>query len=168
MLTCLAENEDGQLLNVNADKAAAMLARELVPLKIVYLSEKGGIHDKETGRLIEAINLDEEYDDSFLFDENIKILIPIILKDFLCSLLMNDYFKDYHPDITNSVKYCDSVYQENELKNTFLLKMPGKMNIALNIHFGGSFFRYFDLAIKNLIQCCMEAWSILYQIFQPV
>jgi len=50
-------------LNVNADKAAAMLARELVPLKIVYLSEKGGIHDKETGKLIEAINLDEEYDD---------------------------------------------------------------------------------------------------------
>ena len=63
VLTCMAESEDGQVLNVNADKAAAMLARELVPLKIVYLSEKGGVHDKETGRLIEAINLDEEYDD---------------------------------------------------------------------------------------------------------
>ena len=59
----MAESEDGQVLNVNADKAAAMLARELVPLKIVYLSEKSGIHDKETGKLIEAINLDEEYDD---------------------------------------------------------------------------------------------------------
>ena len=59
----MAESQDGQVLNVNADKAAAMLARELVPLKIVYLSEKGGIHDKETGKLIEAINLDEEYDD---------------------------------------------------------------------------------------------------------
>ena len=63
VLTCMAESEDGQVLNVNADKAAAMLARELVPLKIVYLSEKGGIHDKETGKLIEAINLDEEYDE---------------------------------------------------------------------------------------------------------
>ena len=63
VLTCMAESEDGQVLNVNADKAAAELARELVPLKIVYLSEKGGIHDKETGKLIEAINLDEEYDD---------------------------------------------------------------------------------------------------------
>ena len=46
VLTCMAESVDGQVLNVNADKAAAMLARELVPLKIVYLSEKGGIHDK--------------------------------------------------------------------------------------------------------------------------
>ena len=63
VLTCMAESEDGQVLNVNADKAAAELARELVPLKIVYLSEKGGIHDKETGKLIEAINLDEEYDE---------------------------------------------------------------------------------------------------------
>ncbi|KAF2770378.1 bifunctional acetylglutamate kinase/N-acetyl-gamma-glutamyl-phosphate reductase [Teratosphaeria nubilosa] len=63
VLTCMAESEDGQVLNVNADKAAAELAKALVPLKIVYLSEKGGIHDKETGKLIEAINLDEEYDE---------------------------------------------------------------------------------------------------------
>ena len=63
VLTCMAENDEGQLLNVNADKAAAELAKALVPLKIVYLSEKGGIHDKETGKLIEAINLDEEYDE---------------------------------------------------------------------------------------------------------
>jgi len=63
VLTCMAESEDGQLLNVNADKAAAELAKALQPLKIVYLSEKGGIHDKETNKLIEAINLDEEYDE---------------------------------------------------------------------------------------------------------
>ena len=63
VLTCMAESEDGQVLNVNADKAAAELAKALVPLKIVYLSEKGGIHDKETSKLIEAINLDEEYDE---------------------------------------------------------------------------------------------------------
>lgn len=62
VLTCMAENSEGQVLNVNADKAAAELAKALVPLKIVYLSEKGGLHNKETGKLIEAINLDEEYD----------------------------------------------------------------------------------------------------------
>lgn len=63
VLTCMAESEDGQVLNVNADKAAAELAKALVPLKIVYLSEKGGLYDKETNKLIEAINLDEEYDE---------------------------------------------------------------------------------------------------------
>jgi N-acetyl-gamma-glutamyl-phosphate reductase / acetylglutamate kinase len=63
VLTCMAESMDGQVLNVNADKAAAELARALVPLKIVYLSEKGGIFDGETQKLIEAINLDEEYDE---------------------------------------------------------------------------------------------------------
>lgn len=62
VLTCMAESTEGQLLNVNADKAAAELAKALVPLKIVYLSEKGGLHNKDTGKLIEAINLDEEYD----------------------------------------------------------------------------------------------------------
>lgn len=62
VLTCMAENNEGQILNVNADKAAAELAKALVPLKIVYLSEKGGLHNKDTGKLIEAINLDEEYD----------------------------------------------------------------------------------------------------------
>lgn len=62
VLTCMAESTEGQVLNVNADKAAAELAKALVPLKIVYLSEKGGLHNKETGKLIEAINLDEEYD----------------------------------------------------------------------------------------------------------
>ena len=62
VMTCMAESSEGQVLNVNADKAAAELAKALVPLKIVYLSEKGGLHNKETGKLIEAINLDEEYD----------------------------------------------------------------------------------------------------------
>ena len=62
VLTCMAESIEGQVLNVNADKAAAELAKALIPLKIVYLSEKGGLHNKDTGKLIEAINLDEEYD----------------------------------------------------------------------------------------------------------
>jgi len=59
----MAETPEGQALNVNADVAAAELAKALEPLKIVYLSEKGGLFNGETGKLIEDINLDEEYDE---------------------------------------------------------------------------------------------------------
>jgi N-acetyl-gamma-glutamyl-phosphate reductase / acetylglutamate kinase len=62
ILTSMAETEDGQILNVNADVVAGELARALEPLKIVYLSEKGGLFDGTNGKLISAINLDEEYD----------------------------------------------------------------------------------------------------------
>lgn len=61
ILTSMAMTEDGQILNVNADVAAAELARALEPLKVVYLSEKGGLADA-SGQKISAINLDEEYD----------------------------------------------------------------------------------------------------------
>lgn len=63
ILTSTAETIEGQLLNVNADIAAGELARELHPLKIVYLSEKGGLFNGESGEKISIINLDEEYDD---------------------------------------------------------------------------------------------------------
>jgi N-acetyl-gamma-glutamyl-phosphate reductase / acetylglutamate kinase len=62
ILTSMAETVDGQILNVNADVAAAELARALEPLKIVYLSEKGGLYNGDTGQRISQINLDEEYD----------------------------------------------------------------------------------------------------------
>ncbi|CCF32245.1 Arg-6, partial [Colletotrichum higginsianum] len=62
ILTSMAETTEGQILNVNADVAAAELARALEPLKIVYLSEKGGLFNGETGDKISHINLDEEYD----------------------------------------------------------------------------------------------------------
>jgi N-acetyl-gamma-glutamyl-phosphate reductase/acetylglutamate kinase len=62
ILTSMAENEEGQILNVNADVAAGELARQLKPLKIVYLSEKGGLFNGDTNEKISAINLDEEYD----------------------------------------------------------------------------------------------------------
>lgn len=63
ILTSLAETSSGQLLNVNADIAAGMVAKEFKPLKIVYLNEKGGIINGNTGEKISTINLDEEYDD---------------------------------------------------------------------------------------------------------
>lgn len=63
ILTSLAETPLGQLLNVNADVAAGELAREFEPLKIVYLNEKGGIINGNTGEKVSVINLDEEYED---------------------------------------------------------------------------------------------------------
>lgn len=62
ILTSMAESKDGQVLNVNADVAAGELARALQPLKIVYLSEKGGLFNGDTKEKISAINLDEEYE----------------------------------------------------------------------------------------------------------
>ncbi|KAJ3189451.1 hypothetical protein HDU85_003081 [Gaertneriomyces sp. JEL0708] len=62
ILTSLADTPDGQILNVNADVAAGELARVLQPLKIVYLNEKGGLMHGVTGKKIDVINLDEEYE----------------------------------------------------------------------------------------------------------
>ncbi|KAI2605144.1 Aspartate/glutamate/uridylate kinase [Hypoxylon fragiforme] len=61
ILTSMAETREGQVLNVNADVAAGELAREFEPLKVVYLSEKGGLFDGNVQK-ISAINLDEEFD----------------------------------------------------------------------------------------------------------
>lgn len=62
ILTSLAESLDGQILNVNADIAAGELAKELEPMKIVFLNEKGGLFHGVTGEKLDVINLDEEYD----------------------------------------------------------------------------------------------------------
>ncbi|KAH7098256.1 acetylglutamate kinase ARG6 [Auriculariales sp. MPI-PUGE-AT-0066] len=62
ILTSLAETPEGQILNVNADIAAGEIAKELEPLKIVYLNEKGGLFHGVTGKKLDVINLDEEYD----------------------------------------------------------------------------------------------------------
>ena len=63
ILTSMAEGPSAQVLNVNADVAAVELSKALEPLKVVYLSEKGGLFNGETKQKINAINLDEEYDD---------------------------------------------------------------------------------------------------------
>ncbi|AEY96155.1 FADL062Wp [Eremothecium gossypii FDAG1] len=63
ILTSFAETTAGQTLNVNADVAASSLARAFEPLKVVYLNEKGGIINGETGEKVSVINLDEEYED---------------------------------------------------------------------------------------------------------
>ncbi|KAL9102856.1 MAG: hypothetical protein Q9163_002037 [Psora crenata] len=62
ILPSMAETPQGQILNVNADAAAAEMAKALQPLKIVYLSESGGLFNADKKEIISAINLDEEYD----------------------------------------------------------------------------------------------------------
>jgi len=62
ILPSMAETFDGQVLNVNADVSAGEIARAIEPLKIVYLSEKGGLFHGVTNKKISAINLDEEFD----------------------------------------------------------------------------------------------------------
>lgn len=62
ILTSLAETPEGQILNVNADVAAGELSKELEPLKIVFLNDKGGLFHGVTGEKLDVINLDEEYD----------------------------------------------------------------------------------------------------------
>ena len=63
IIPSLAMTETGQVLNVNADVTAASLARAMKPLKIIYLSEKGGLFRGEGGEKISEIFLDQEYDD---------------------------------------------------------------------------------------------------------
>ena len=63
ILMSMAETVDGRVLNVNADLAASELAKAFQPLKIMYLSEKGGLYNGDTKERITAINLDEEYED---------------------------------------------------------------------------------------------------------
>ncbi|KAF9235444.1 hypothetical protein BU15DRAFT_89562 [Melanogaster broomeanus] len=60
ILCSLAESNDGQILNVNADVAAGELAKELEPMKIVFLNEKGGLFHGVTGEKLDVINLDEK------------------------------------------------------------------------------------------------------------
>ncbi|KIK90907.1 hypothetical protein PAXRUDRAFT_150861 [Paxillus rubicundulus Ve08.2h10] len=65
ILCSLAESNDGQILNVNADIAAGELAKELEPIKTVFLNEKGGLFHGVTGEKLDVINLDEAGHPSF-------------------------------------------------------------------------------------------------------
>ena len=61
VLTCLGESESGQVLNINADIAAAELVRAIRPHKIIFLTPTGGLLDRN-GRVISAISLDNDYE----------------------------------------------------------------------------------------------------------
>ena len=61
VLTCMGESASGQRLNINADVAAQELAKALRPLKIIYLSQNGGISDQHD-KLMSVIDLDTDFE----------------------------------------------------------------------------------------------------------
>ncbi|HEX6947042.1 MAG TPA: acetylglutamate kinase [Acidimicrobiia bacterium] len=61
ILGCLGVATGGQILNMNADSATRLLVDVLQPMKIIFLSETGGLLDGE-GRVIEWVNLVTDYD----------------------------------------------------------------------------------------------------------
>ncbi|KDR70158.1 hypothetical protein GALMADRAFT_127797 [Galerina marginata CBS 339.88] len=81
ILTSLAESADGQILNVNADIAAGELAKELEPMKIVFLNDKGGMFHGVTGEKLDVINLDEEYE-SLMKEPWVKYGTKLKLREF--------------------------------------------------------------------------------------
>ncbi len=62
ILTCLGVAPGGQLVNINADAATRQLVHAVQPMKIIFLSETGGLLD-EHGRVIDWINLATDYDE---------------------------------------------------------------------------------------------------------
>jgi acetylglutamate kinase len=62
IIACLGETPAGQILNINADVAAAELAEAIQPYKIIFLTPTGGLLDGN-GRIIPAVNLTEDYEE---------------------------------------------------------------------------------------------------------
>lgn len=62
ILTCLGVVSGGQMVNINADSATRILVHEVQPMKIIFLSDMGGLLDGE-GNVIDSINLATDYDD---------------------------------------------------------------------------------------------------------
>lgn len=61
IVSCLGVAPGGQILNMNADSATRMLVHAVQPMKIIFLSDTGGLLDCE-GRVIEWVNLVTDYD----------------------------------------------------------------------------------------------------------
>jgi acetylglutamate kinase len=61
IVSCLGETAGGQIVNINADVAAHKLALRIEPFKIIFLTGTGGLLD-QYGRIIESVNLAEDYD----------------------------------------------------------------------------------------------------------
>lgn len=61
IVTCLGETSGGQMMNINADVAAASLVLEIRPQKVIFISPTGGLLDQH-GQIISAINLETDYE----------------------------------------------------------------------------------------------------------
>lgn len=62
IIASLGETRDGQILNLNADVVARAIARTVRPHKVIFLTPTGGLLDDQ-GRLMSAVNLEEDYED---------------------------------------------------------------------------------------------------------
>lgn len=67
ILTCLGVTSGGQMVNINADAATRILVHEVQPMKIIFLSDTGGLLDGE-GNVIDSINLATDYDELMVED----------------------------------------------------------------------------------------------------
>jgi len=61
ILTCLGVAPGGQLVNMNADSATRELVHAVQPMKIIFLTDSGGLRD-ENGEIIDSINIASDYD----------------------------------------------------------------------------------------------------------
>jgi acetylglutamate kinase len=61
ILTCLGVAPGGQMVNINADSATRILVHEVQPMKIIFLSEAGGLLDEHES-VIDSINLATDFD----------------------------------------------------------------------------------------------------------
>jgi acetylglutamate kinase len=62
ILTCLGVAPGGQMVNINADSATRLLVHEVQPMKIIFLSDTGGLLDGR-GDVIDSINLATDYEE---------------------------------------------------------------------------------------------------------
>merc|ERR550534_18567 len=87
IISCLAATKQGNALNVNADFAAFELAKSLKPLKVVWISGKGGLAD-ESGEIMSLIDLSDDYENLMSqswFKHGDKLKLKLI-KDLLSVL----------------------------------------------------------------------------------
>lgn len=61
IVNCFGESSGGQVLNINADRAATALVTAIKPHKIVFLTPTGGLLN-DSGQIISAINLRSDYE----------------------------------------------------------------------------------------------------------
>ncbi len=62
VISPLGITETNEVVNINADVATINLVEKIKPYKVVFLSQVGGIYDKNES-LIQSINLDLEYEE---------------------------------------------------------------------------------------------------------
>lgn len=62
VMSSLGQTADGQVVNINADSIVRHVALATEPMKILFVTGVGGLLDS-AGRIINAINLESDYDD---------------------------------------------------------------------------------------------------------